>query len=156
LATFGGGISNVARLMVDRCTLSFNLGGSSAGGIYNAGWLTLSNTTIATNISHGTGAGLVNYGTAILRNCPFSSNSRANIGGAIPNGALSALSATNCTFVLNVADYGGAIYNSGSLTMNSCTVWQNSATIQGGGIDNAAGSASVMNTIVANNTCFTG
>ena len=61
---------------------------------------------------------------------------------------------TNSTIALNSAPLGGGIYNTGTLTLINDTVAYNNATSSGGGagLDAASGTATLFNSIVAQNT----
>jgi hypothetical protein len=61
---------------------------------------------------------------------------------------------TNCTLAANSAGDGGGIFTSGTLFLEHCTISANTAgpASGGGGVKNAAGTAYVINTIIAGNT----
>jgi hypothetical protein len=124
----GGGLSNYGEATFNRVTVSDNLAGNATaengargGGIYNGGDLTIRSSTISGNRSGGGGLGGGNYS--------------GGMGGAIFNGYASA------TLVIEDSTIA---YN---WTGNS----SGSAYSTGGGLGNAGGSASIENTILANN-----
>jgi hypothetical protein len=133
----GGGIKNSGTLTLTNCTISGNTSESaSGGGIANSGTLTLTNCTIASNTLIGSGGG----------------------GGGISNSGTGTLTLSNCTIASNTtAGYqlnGGDIENAGKLSPTNCTISGNSADGNGGGIDNANGSLTARNTIIAGNYRF--
>ncbi|HEX5943522.1 MAG TPA: M4 family metallopeptidase, partial [Anaerolineales bacterium] len=76
-------------------------------------------------------------------------------GGGIYNGAI--LTLNNVTVSNNFAYYGGGIYNSsyGILTLNNVTLSNNGAWL-GGGLFNTAGTLTLKNTLVGNNSAGQG
>jgi len=139
-------------VIVQLTGLTIEYGSAAQGaGIYNSGILTLTNSTIINNDS-GDGGGVSNFGTATLTNSTLSGNSSGVTGGGISN--YGNMTLTNCTVSGNSAldRDGGGIFNSpvGTLTMTNCTLSGNTA---GGGIANNTGTATVINSIVADG-CF--
>jgi hypothetical protein len=166
----GGGIyQDGTSLTLNNCTVSNNSAasgspggnssGSDGGGIYAArGTVTITNSTISGNKAgnsapgsagfSGKGGGIyINSGvTVTLTNSTLSGNSTGNVTtGGVRQG-------------------GGIYNNSGTLTLNSCTVVNNTAgtvgaSSSGGGIWGFAGGGAaannLRNTIVANNNAFT-
>jgi hypothetical protein len=136
-------------------------GGTTAGGAISVGsgaTVVVTSCTFS-NDTAGRGGAIDNLGTLTVSGSTFANNTATNIGAAIDNGDI--LIVTNCTFTGNSADRGGAIGNGTSttdtLTGQSCTISQNSATTSGGGIDNnAGGNVTLQNTIVAGDTAPTG
>lgn len=62
---------------------------------------------------------------------------RSDFGAGIQNSGT--LSINNCTITLNVgADYGGGVFNQGNMALRNCTLSGNSATTSGGGINSGA------------------
>ena len=105
-AANGGGIISRGNLTLNQCTLAGNFA-VRGGGIFNdAGVLAVNSSLLASNICSGAkgsfGGGLYNHGGTVTVN--------------------------NSTLVNNRANQGGGIYNSNSssMTLNQCTVVQNS------------------------------
>jgi predicted outer membrane repeat protein len=135
----GGGILNLGTLTVSSCTLSGNHADGTTesltfifthggGGIYNAGTLTVSNSTLTSNQAVDEGGGIFNAfrATATISGCTFFSSpaqafiqwQSAEDGGAIFNAGT--MTVNSCTFSYNFANYfGGAIYNAGELTVSN-------------------------------------
>jgi hypothetical protein len=115
-----------------------NLNNDSGAGIllYNGsttgGHLTLTNSTVTGNTLTGTtnvtGAGIVvePYATLTVRNSTISGNSSAQLAGGISN--------------------------RGSVTLDSVTITNNSATVGGSGYSGFQGQLTIRNTIIAGNT----
>lgn len=145
----GGGIYNGTNVTanITNCAISGNTAGSGGtvdggygGGIYQgSGTLTITNATISGNttgnsVSSSAGHGGAIYaggGTANLANVTISGNST---GTGVANGS------------------GGGIRSEGTLNVTSSTIASNTATWTGGGVFVNAGTATLKNTIVANNT----
>jgi hypothetical protein len=168
-ASLGGGIYNSGTLTVNDSNVSRNFASSACrthcttegGGIYNSGTLTINNSTISENSASAEGiyntaegGGIYNVGMLTINNCTFGGNSTkvpyrgdTSEGGGIYNVGM--LTINNCTFSGNNSRSGGGIYNGGTLKVNNSTVSENSS-ISGGGILNKSGTATLQNTIVAN------
>jgi hypothetical protein len=159
-----GGIVNAGGLTVIGCTLKANVSGTGGGAIAaNGGNLVVKNSLFDTNSSvaiGGGGAVSIAGGTAVIAGSTFSGNFSTTGGGAIFVGAstgspplIGALSLTNSTLSGNSAGSrnGGALYvsSSATATLTNDTVTGNHAGAGGGITDN--GTATLVNTIVANN-----
>lgn len=140
----GGAIINVlGTLTVTGST--FNANSSSQGGaITNLATMTLTDSTFTDNSAYvpginPTGGALVNFGTGTITGTSFTGNSSV-FGGAIRNFASGTLNISESLFQSNVAFFnGGAIDNTGTLSISLTTVSQNStisALGVAGGISN--------------------
>jgi hypothetical protein len=131
---YGGGVDNSATgtAMITNTTINGNTG-SLGGGIWNDGSLSVSASTVSNNISFdGGGIGNNLPGTLMLVNSTIANNSAAQFGGGIDN--VGTFTAVNDTIAYNVVAAGGS----------------------GGGLASTAGTASLYNTIVVNNTIGSG
>lgn len=155
----GGGIFNAGFLFLTNCTLVANTALGGAGGVATAG---------GTDGSGGQGFGgaLESETPATLVRCTINGNralggagnggSGSGSGGGLYN--LSELALYSSTVASNVADgssfdFGGGIYDSGTLLLlRNCTVSGNSADY-GGGI---SGTADLGNTVLAGNIAESG
>ena len=131
-------------------------GGSATrgAGIDNFGTVSLVNDTLSGNTA-ATGGAIANEasGTLSIMDSTLSSNTATVSGGAIANaGGLATL--TNSTIALNSAPLGAGIENSGALTLINVTVAYNTASQSGGGagLGAASGTATLFNSIFAQNT----
>ena len=152
-----GVISIAAGTTVDISGLTFAQGSATDGGaIDNFGHLSIDDATFANNSALNGGA-IDNEagGTLAILNSTFGDNS-ATSGGAIFNtGSTGVATITDSTIAGNDAQAGAGIYNAGTLTTVSATIAGNHATTSGGGggLDTTAGgSATIYDTIVAQNT----
>ena len=118
---------------------------------FNAG---TTNTLIGLNLTGGNGSGgnggaINSQGTLTLLGCALYGNTNIGyFGGAIYNNGL--LASSNCTFSGNSASYGGALWCDQSATLTHCTIANNTAGTQGGGIY-VNTTLTVENSIVAAN-----
>jgi len=95
------------------------------------------------------GGGVLNLGTLSVSGSTLTGDSATNAGGGISNSAGATLVITNSTFSGNSGD---AIDNAGTLMATNVTIAGNSGPTAGGGGGIATtGSATLFNTIVANN-----
>jgi hypothetical protein len=169
----GAGIFNDfgAALFVSRSTISNNWATSFSdevfvhgGGILNRGTMTLVATTVKDNVARGVGGGIYNIGAANLDRSTVSGNRSEDpeIGGGGSGGGIQNngdLWLRNTTVSGNFSPTsGGGIFHSanGLINLLNCTVTQNNANSEAGGIKFAGtGAASTIvlrNTIVAGNT----
>lgn len=129
----GGGIRNEGTLTLNRCTVAGNATDSRGGGIANRGTLVIDSSTISGNTSGaGLGGGIYSEGGSVtITNSTISGND-ADSGG--------------------LQDWGGGIFASGSLTLDSVTITDNGAT-EGSGIyvDTVDGNLTIGNTILSDN-----
>lgn len=138
----GGGIFNSGgTLTLNASTLYANTSGNNGGsGLYNNGTATVNGSTISGNSTSGDGGGIYsNAGMLTLNGCTIVDNS-AQSGGGIFNFAgatmvVNSSSISNNTSSGMGADGGGAIGNSGTLTLNDSVLSGNFA-YHGGGIWN--------------------
>ena len=139
----------------DASTIAHNASGESGGGIYVASGcsLTLENATIGGEQSYdGTdlnktkgnkaknGGGIYAQGTLTMNNCTVSYNTAKTSGASSADGGGiyaigNKLTMTVCTVKSNMAKTGGGIKkDNGEFTMKNCTLTNNMATANGGGI----------------------
>jgi hypothetical protein len=136
----GGGVSNhTGSVTIANSTLSGNAS-ILGGGVFNDSTLTLSQSALSGNTSSGSGGGVANVaaaGTAslTLANCTFSGNT-AFTGGGVANmltSGTASLTITHCTltgnFAIDLANGGGGVYNSGSLTLAHALIAGNSMAL---------------------------
>ncbi len=141
--TYGGGLSNGGAMTITNSTVSDNWTISiqdsqdsprAGGGIYNSGDTSIMNSTISGNQTPLAGGGIRNYGRINLINSTISGNQAKGSGGGIYNDANGTLDAHNATIVSNTA-------NADAVGLSS----------NGGGINNAGGTANLFNTILGLN-----
>jgi len=138
------------------CTFTGNSadrgGGFSGNGI-------LTNCSFKNNHAADKGGAMLNfYSTdSILINCSFSNNSAGKWGGGMVNIEDACATLFNCIFYGNTAGYGGGIFNysfddSGGLNLINCTLSDNSAAVNAGGIFNDASTPIFTNSILWGNS----
>ena len=151
----GGGIfSDVdSNMTLSSCTVAENTA-VYGGGIYVVtGNVSLTDTLIIGNTADN-GGGIRNEGGALtLTDCRVVRNSASDKGGGIFGRAITL---TNCIISENTANIGGGVYNYGlnynrPTSMVNCTIADNTAAQKGGGLYNDKGTATLYNTIIAEN-----
>lgn len=175
----GGEINNSGYLTLNNVTIQSsaarNINGIG-GGIFNSGTLIINRSVFLNNTAQGSGGGgaiYISSGTVTITDSTFSGNS-ASQGGAIANWTPGNLTVTGSTFTANsgsaISSSGtlnitnstfsgntggltaGAIYSTGNLSVNFSTITGNTSTMgYSGGIRINSGTATVNNTILANN-----
>jgi len=157
---FGAAIYNdtSATAIVSNSTFSSNTSTYWGGAIANYGTLTVSNSIFSNNVATNYGGGGImnDGGTATIFDSTFSNNT-GEFGGGVDNYYTTGLvTIANSTFSGNTAGSGGGIANDGTMTISSCTISGNSASVTyGGGVSND-GTLSLVNTLVALNTSSPG
>lgn len=106
--------------------------------------LTLTGGTLTGGLTALRGAQLYNEGTTVISNVAMAKNTATDKGGAIFNsddktGAEGNLTLNNVDLKGNEADFGGAIWNEGTLTINGGSFEGNTAESAAGAIYNADG-----------------
>ena len=151
----GGGLANDGTATLIDCTLSGNTAFSETTEKYYGYY-----GTYYRHHYYGDGGGAFNSSTAnlTLTGCTLSGNAAYGAGGLQNSGTANL---TDCTLSGNAAGSGGGgLGNSGTANLTDCTVSGNSASAFGGGfgslvvggIDNAGGTTTLTNTIVAGNS----
>jgi len=167
----GGGLWNGSGTMtIDSTTIDGNTAAgvdadNGGGGIYNlnGGTLTITNSTITDNDATGTagsGGGILNDVGAQLSvtDSKISGNTAKRAGGGIEdNSGTSTILLTNVNLdsntVASAPGNGGGLHitGGGSAKITGGTVSGNSASREGGGLWNGAGTMIVMNTTINDN-----
>ncbi len=156
-ATSGGGIDNDQIITIIGTTFAGNTATGRGGGLSSNGpGLDMVDCTLRGNTATEGGGALLDVpspGPGIVANCTFTGNAATQSGGGLANHGAASL--TNCTVSGNTAGSGGGagVYNIGSLSLLNCTVSKNSGgTLGGSGLFDTAGTATLLDTIVAGNT----
>lgn len=153
----GAGIRNAAgTLTLTDCVLSGNVASTFGGGLYHqTGTLNVTGCTFLNNSLdnfHNGGAMHLNSGTVNITNSTFTGNSAVNIGGAIFAQNSSTVNVNGSTFVGNSAARGAGIFNNGALRIVNSTFDGNTASGNGGGLNDEGGSATIVNCTFAGNS----
>lgn len=166
---YGGGISAAVPITIINCMIAFNRvdcnSTSYGGGLYCLELATLNGCSISNNTSYTAssseseyayGGGICGFGSLILNNCIFQNNVAlkyishyGTFGGGIYSKA-SVLTNTNCSFLNNTADYGGAIchkpeFSGSNFSISNCSLNNNIGRRYGGGICNYGNTWTTIN-----------
>ncbi|HEX6189236.1 MAG TPA: choice-of-anchor Q domain-containing protein, partial [Pyrinomonadaceae bacterium] len=130
--------------------------GNNQSRVFNVigGTIQLAGLTITGGrVSNDNGGGIRNAATLTISNCTLFGNTTNGTGGAVFNAASSSLTVFQSTLTGNSSTQstGGAVANSGTLTISNSTLSANSAIQNAGGISNS-GTLNLNNSIVAGNT----
>lgn len=160
-ANFGGAVASCGTggsTLVD-CTFEGNTAPARAGGaVYgetSAVAMTdcrfYGNTSDPSDNSYGGGAVCTASGLTATR-CTFIGNRTPKKAGAIRQKG-GAMTLRNCLFAGNAAGQnGGGTYFDASATVDACTMTGNRSDVAGGGIEAVAGTATVRNSIIWDNS----
>ena len=140
-------------------TISGNSASNWGGAIYNdLGTITLTNGTLTNNYSILGGGAIATGATSrnTISNSVIYSNSTSitQTGGAILN--TGTLTLTNVTLSDNFANNGGGLQNQGTATLTNVTIYENTAVSNGGGLNASGGTLNVVNSLIAGNSAPTG
>lgn len=142
----GGGIRNQGKLTLANVRVTETIA-FSGGGIYNDGRLTISSgSLIGDNVAANLGGGIYNANYLSMSGGSWVSRSSAKIGGGIFNSGGAFLH--NVTIHANTAERGGGIFHTTPyqpLTIRgNSEIIINFATIDGGGLEVAAGTVTIL------------
>lgn len=151
----GGGLRiESSDVTIARCVITEN-SAVQGGAIYSANSaVSLSHNVILTNEADENGGGLVSAGDnpCYLLNCDFRDNHAGGDGGGAAVSGASEPILINTTFRMNTADRGAGFYTeAASPVLSNCTFLLNDADTAGGGLFNAAGSPSIVNSVFWDN-----
>ncbi len=184
--TVGGGIYNQGTLLLDDVAVAFNSGKEQGGGVYNAGQLEVYNSRIDDNrldsqvtppAHYFGGGGVFNLGNLTVEHSQINGNYAYSYGRIAGGGFHNAQGGTATIRFSTISNndgesssgnslsysYGGGIYTSGTLTVDSSAVIRNSAIDSpngggwalalGGGIYSActATSTQILNSTITEN-----
>ena len=139
-------ISNNAQVTISGVNFVNQLGNggrcySYGGSILNYGQLELIGCTFKSSYAGVLGGAVHSYNYLTMDSCRFEDNHACNLnksnepsGGAVSSTYL--LAAYNCTFLSNVADFGGAVYNENVAVLSNCIFILNNANRSGGAVYN--------------------
>ena len=152
---------------IENCTIEDNSSSDYGGGFRmdaDGRTLTIKNTKIENNSAADDGGGIyLRYGTIIMsgdgnEKTTIKGNGSFNDGGGAKITSKTTFTATNVTISENKAstEEGGGIKNYGDTTLVNCTIEQNEAAEQGGGIyndkdDGSAGKLTLNGCTIKNN-----
>jgi CSLREA domain-containing protein len=158
-AGFGGGVLSDGTTNLTDVNITNNTA-QNGGGIANGSrsMMTITTSVVSQNSAENSGGGILasgNFGGRLtLNSSTISNNTALNSGGGI--------SSHRCTLTINLSSIndnsavnGGGIYNDGvfnTQTINNSTVRNNLASGDGGGIYNAGGTLSVINSTIHTNS----
>jgi len=149
----GGGVQLSAGLL-SNCVVTANISTLLGGGVYCDTNGRVANCSISANIGSG-GGGLYLYG-GTAQNCDLSANYAIALGGGAVclNGGLlrnSCIHANGSLLELAFTQMGGGVYCQDTGTVESCTIADNAASLEGGGLYSAGSNGMVRNTIIYRN-----
>jgi hypothetical protein len=154
----GGGVDNLGTATITDSILSSNtaLVGGGIETSSSSGSLTVASTYIVEDGAQDNGGGIeVDRGTTTVSNSLFEDDTAGTGGGGV-NTTAGTTTITDSTFAEDQAVNGAGIANAGTLSITNTTLAQNTATTAGGGIDNSGTLTAVNVTIAANDVGSSG
>ncbi len=155
----GGAILASAALTVNNSVISGNTSSSAGGGIASTNTVTLNHTIVSNNTAMYTGGGIQTNGSVRAYNSIVSGNATTSAmgigGGGIYSGSF--VQASGSTISGNIsASKGGGVYARANINMSNSTVSGNAAQAgPGGGLDSIIDGVSLTGCTVDNNTATT-
>ena len=160
LAELGGGIlaDTNSTVTITNSQVNKNKAVFNGGGIFIDATSTLKMTggEVRENEANVAGAGILNEGNLTLKNVTVADNFGVNDGGGLANAAGATAMIKGSTFSGNVANNGAGIHNQGNLTVINSTIGNNEADLEGGGLANLGGTATLKNVTIVGNVVVTG
>ena len=117
---YGGAIRNNGTLDISGSKFTGNSSFDKGGAIFNNGSsLSITDSTFTGNSTGGDGGAINNFGsiTSNITGSTFTGNIAESEGGAISNSRNLTIGTLSATFKNNTANYGGAIFNSGTINL---------------------------------------
>jgi predicted outer membrane repeat protein len=169
LSNGGGGLRAYGSPVIENCTFDKNTAADSSGaggGVYTSGSAKFINCDFSNNSSSSRGGGIYlssYFSRPVLTGCTFLNNDAEDYGGAIYS-ENTLYTMTGCTIANNSADRGAGIYNDldsfrfqdddPPALIDGCTIENNTARIEGGGIFNIGDhvSLNISNTYISSNS----
>ena len=148
----GAGITNYGTLTINSSTITANSAYTFGGGIMSNNTLTINESTVSGNslsYEYGSGGGIMIWGTLTVNRSTITANGAYDGGGIYIASGTATIN--NSTVTANSAYYGGGIENFGALTINNGTITGNSAPAGAGIYQDAGGSVTFQDSIIANN-----
>jgi hypothetical protein len=155
-------LRDVITLAQDGDTITFDTGSTGPAITLTLGPITVTRSiTIsgrgASNLRISGGSSGPIFDTAVgskpgakISGLKLAGTTNTGFGGAIYNTGI--LSIDNCVISGNTADFGGGIHNQGGvITIDACTITQNTANA-GGALSNQGGTVTVNNSTISSNT----
>jgi uncharacterized membrane protein len=133
-------------------TFGGNQAGIQGGAVFNQGQLELQDLILAENAAVGSGGAVHNQGSYFrMQNNLIRNNVSGSQGGGFYQSSGDA-TLINQVFYANTAQYGGGIYNTGSLEVYHNTIRNNVAEDGGGVFNNSGATLALDSSIVYSNT----
>ena len=161
----GAGIMTVVNTTIDNNTTVGDGAAQGGAGIFNAGGtLNVNGGSITNNSTTGTstsGGGILNdLGVLTVTDTEIIANTSIRAGGGIEDNSAAGNTLTLTNVTLNGNSTASSPGNGGGLhitgpgdsMISDCTVTENSASAEGGGLWNGAGVMTVVNTNIVSNT----
>lgn len=158
-----GAIHNSGELTITQTTLTGNTATQDGGAIHNGGELTITESALNNNTANNDGGAIHNRGVLTIAESVFTGNTvngggaRDNCGGAIRNvgGVLTIME--SALYNNTARDKGGAIHNSGELTVTDSTLNNNAVqgdkySGHGGAVYNDDGKSTIAESTFTGNT----
>ena len=128
---------------------------NEGGGVYNSGHLTVVESKISDNQAKVGGGGISNPGSLLIVSSEIHHNAAVGanaVGGGVLNYVNATFTVNDSSLVGNVSTTGsgGAVANNGTATLNAVVVAQNTAGQFGGGVFNSGTVTSQYSTFNAN------
>ena len=158
--TEGGAVFSSGRLEVEDSVFVGNGSYDTGGAVFSTGTLTMARSTAEDNWAGDNGGAIhTSGGAADLSACTLSGNKCFEGEGAGIYQGGGSLTLSQCTITGNLADlgFGGGVSSRGEIRVVSCTIADNTAFFEGGGMDLYPSAAlTLANTIVAGNSAPVG
>lgn len=133
----GGAVYNSGTALLDDCNIHHNSAYDYGGALYNTGTMTVVDSTIekdALTASTSYAGALYNApgATADILGGSIYGHTAATDGGALNNSGSMSLTGVEVMGNTATGGYGGAVYNSGIALLDDCNIHDNSAYVGGG------------------------
>ncbi len=155
---FGGGIAAAGSATLTHVTVTSATATGNGGGVSaDTGALVLESSTVSGNSARRGGGIYSDYGDITVNSSTISGNNTSNGGGGVYTSYGQTMTVSNSTISGNTsATAGGGIATYYGLSVRNSTVAFNTAPVAGGIYLFGAANATIVSSIVSNNTATTG
>jgi parallel beta-helix repeat protein len=151
---FGGGVYLIGSAVIEDSTFAENGAGRSGGAVFSTGPISISNCVIRDNTAGSSGGGMhiESRGANTIRQSTISGNSAGAGGGGLSSSRGTGMSIYDSTITGNTAARaGGLALGDDRTTIARCTIANNLASVDGGGITSGARVLEIRDSTIADN-----
>ena len=130
----GGGLYGKNGVTITECTVKNNEALNGGGAYVEDSAIKFIDCKISNNNASQNGGGIYSYGVCNVNGGTVNNNTATNNGGGVYNYLYGTNTLTDVHVYANNANNGGGIFAEGNLTLDNTKIYENTATVNGGGL----------------------